>query len=93
MANVFSYDEHVNGDVDNFDPSQYEVDDDKQVIEATEISDLMDAMQNIYNASKLYMEEVMKSMSEIGDIVGIGYPPEVSDMSVVADIMNGEYNG
>jgi len=90
MANVISYDEHVNGDVDSFDPSMYEEDDDRQVIEATQISDLMDAMQNIYNASQLYMEELKKSMGEISDIVGIAYPPEVSDMSVVADIMNGK---
>ena len=90
MANVISYDEHINGDVDNFDPSKYEVDDDKQVIEATELSDLMDAMQIIYNTSKEAMDTITKAMSDIGDIVGIAYPPEVSDMSVVADIMNGK---
>lgn len=74
MSKLYDFNEAVGNDIDNFNPDEYEVDDDEVVIESGEISELMDYMQEVYN----YTQSITDSMKKIGDIVGINYPPEMS---------------
>ena len=74
MSKLYDFNEAVGNDIDNFNPDEYEVDDDKVVIESGEISELMDYMQEVYN----YTQSITDNMKKIGDIVGINYPPEMS---------------
>lgn len=78
MSKLYDFNEAVGNDIDNFNPDEYEVDDDKVIIESGEISDLMDYMQEVYN----YTQSITDSMKKIGDIVGINYPPEMSPEEV-----------
>lgn len=78
MSKLYDFNEAVGNDIDNFNPDEYEVDDDKVVIESGEISYLMDYMQEVYN----YTQSITDSMKKIGDIVGINYPPEMSPEEV-----------
>ena len=74
MSKLYDFNEAVGNDIDNFNPDEYEVDDDNVVIESGEISELMDYMQEVYN----YTQSITDNMKKIGDIVGINYPPEMS---------------
>lgn len=74
MSKLYDFNEAVGNDIDNFNPDEYEVDDDKVVIESGEISELMDYMQEVYN----YTQSITDNMKKIGDIVGINYPPEIT---------------
>lgn len=74
MSKLYDFNEAVGNDIDNFNPDEYEVDDDNVIIESGEISELMDYMQEVYN----YTQSITDSMKKIGDIVGINYPPEMS---------------
>ena len=78
MSKLYDFNEAVGNDIDNFNPDEYEVDDDKVVIESGEISELMDYMQEVYN----YTQSITDSMKKIGDIVGINYPPELTPEEV-----------
>lgn len=78
MSKLYDFNEAVGNDIDNFNPDEYEVDDDEIIIESGEISDLMDYMQEIYN----YTQSITDSMKKIGDIVGINYPPEITPEEV-----------
>ena len=78
MSKLYDFNEAVGNDIDNFNPDEYEVDDDKVVIESGEISDLMDYMQEVYN----YTQSITDNMKKIGDIVGISYPPEMTPAEV-----------
>lgn len=78
MSKLYDFNEAVGNDIDNFNPDEYEVDDDKVVIESGEISDLMDYMQEVYN----YTQSITDNMKKIGDIVGINYPPEMTPAEV-----------
>lgn len=74
MSKLYDFNEAVGNDIDNFNPDEYEVDDDKVIIESGEISELMDYMQEVYN----YTQSITDNMKKIGDIVGINYPPEMT---------------
>ena len=78
MSKLYDFNEAVGNDIDNFNPDEYEVDDDEVVIESGEISELMDYMQEVYN----YTQSITDNMKKIGDIVGINYPPEMSPEEV-----------
>ena len=78
MSKLYDFNEAVGNDIDNFNPDEYEVDDDSVIIESGEISELMDYMQEVYN----YTQSITDSMKKIGDIVGINYPPEMSPEEV-----------
>jgi len=78
MSKLYDFNEAVGNDIDNFNPDEYEVDDDKVVIESGEISELMDYMQEVYN----YTQSITDNMKKIGDIVGINYPPEMAPEEV-----------
>lgn len=78
MSKLYDFNEAVGNDIDNFNPDEYEVDDDKVVIESGEISELMDYMQEVYN----YTQSITDNMKKIGDIVGINYPPELTPEEV-----------
>lgn len=78
MSKLYDFNEAVGNDIDNFNPDEYEVDDDKVVIESGEISELMDYMQEVYN----YTQSITDNMKKIGDIVGINYPPEMTPEEV-----------
>lgn len=78
MSKLYDFNEAVGNDIDNFNPDEYEVDDDKVIIESGEISELMDYMQEVYN----YTQSITDNMKKIGDIVGINYPPEMSPEEV-----------
>ena len=78
MSKLYDFNEAVGNDIDNFNPDEYEVDEDEIIIESGEISDLMDYMQEIYN----YTQSITDSMKKIGDIVGINYPPEITPEEV-----------
>lgn len=78
MSKLYDFNEAVGNDIDNFNPDEYEVDDDEIIIESGEISDLMDYMQEIYN----YTQSITDNMKKIGDIVGINYPPEMTPEEV-----------
>lgn len=80
MSKLYDFNEAVGNDIDNFNPDEYEVDDDEVIIESGEISDLMDYMQEVYN----YTQSITDSMKKIGDIVGINYPPEITPEEVKA---------
>lgn len=78
MSKLYDFNEAVGNDIDNFNPDEYEVDDDEVVIESGEISELMDYLQEVYN----YTQSITDNMKKIGDIVGINYPPEMSPEEV-----------
>ena len=78
MSKLYDFNEAVGNDIDNFNPDEYEVDDDEVVIESGEISELMDYMQEVYN----YTQSITDNMKKIGDIVGINYPPEMTPAEV-----------
>ena len=78
MSKLYDFNEAVGNDIDNFNPDEYEVDDDEVVIESGEISELMDYMQEVYN----YTQLITDNMKKIGDIVGINYPPEMTPAEV-----------
>ena len=78
MSKLYDFNEAVGNDIDNFNPDEYEVDDDTVTIESGEISELMDYMQEVYN----YTQSITDNMKKIGDIVGINYPPEMEPEEV-----------
>ena len=78
MSKLYDFNEAVGNDIDNFNPDEYEVDDDEVVIESGEISELMDYLQEVYN----YTQSITDNMKKIGDIVGINYPPEMTPAEV-----------